>query len=189
MTHPDPARPDPARPDDVHVEALTPNHRLRARVLELRPSPDQENWSSRAAVTLPEAETDPGRTPFAIVATTAGRSEAVGFGVLDRAGYLADLVDDPDRSVLLRGYYVDAGAQGRGVGGRAARSVRLLAATLPDVELVVLTVNAENPGAAAAYRRGGFVDTGAQYLGGGHGPQHVYVATVLNLPTDRLNVL
>ena len=145
---------------------------LRLALAALRPLPDQERFSSAAARTLPEALVDPARTPFAIV--HAG--EPVGFGVLDREGILDDLVDAPQRAVLLRAFYVASDRQGRGLGTAAARAVPGLARSLhPEAELVVLTVNQENPAAVAAYLRAGFRDTGARYLGD-QGPQHVLVA-------------
>jgi RimJ/RimL family protein N-acetyltransferase len=148
---------------------------LRDAVLALRPRPGQELFSGVAASTLPPAEADPHRTPFAVLAD----GEPVGFGVLDRVGYLAELVDDVDRAVLLRAFYLDAGAQGRGLGTSAVRALpTLVREQLPGAELLVLTVNERNPAAVRAYLRGGFVDTGARYLGGGAGPQHVLVAAV-----------
>lgn len=146
---------------------------LREAVLALRPLPEQERFSATSTRTLPEADADPARTPFAVLLDDV----PVGFGVLDTVGYLAELVDEPSRAVLLRAFYLDAAVQGRGVGAAAARAVRSLAAALhPGVDLVVLTVNEANPGAVRAYLRGGFVDTGARYLGGDQGPQHVLVA-------------
>jgi RimJ/RimL family protein N-acetyltransferase len=145
---------------------------LREQVLRLAPTAEQEIFSGRAEQTLPAAEADEARTPFAIL----HGERAVGFGVLDRAGYLADLVDDPARAVLLRAFYLDASAQGRGWGRQAARQIPDLAAQVTDAELVVLTVNERNPRAVRAYLRAGFTDTGTRYLDGSAGPQHVLVA-------------
>jgi RimJ/RimL family protein N-acetyltransferase len=161
---------------DIALVPLWPDDAgLRAAVVLLAPTGEQEVFASRAARTLPEADADPQRTPFAVV--DAGRP--VGFGVLDRRGYLDDLVDTPGRAVLLRGFYLDAAEQGAGRGTAAAALVPTLAAQVyDDVELVVLTVNVRNPGAIRAYTRAGFVDTGTRYLGGGAGPQHLLVARV-----------
>ncbi len=167
------------RPDEplgtVSLVVLTAGHPFRSVVLDLAPTEDQEAFSGRARDTLPAADADPQRTPFAL----AVGGSAVGFGVLDRLGILPELVDQPERAALLRGFYVDAAHQGRGLGTAAARAVPELAAALyGDVDLVVLTVNHGNPGAVAAYRRGGWVDTGVSYLGGDLGPQHVLVSRV-----------
>jgi RimJ/RimL family protein N-acetyltransferase len=162
-------------PDDVRLQVLDADSEpgLVAAVLALRPLPEQEEFAGCAAHTLPAALVDPGRTAFAVVAG----GEAVGFGVLDRGGSLAELVDEPARAVLLRGFYVGAGHQGHGYGTRAARACRALATAVSSAaELVVLTVNERNPAAHRVYARAGFVDTGARYLGGDAGPQRVMVA-------------
>lgn len=159
----------------VTLVVLDEDHPWRDQVLALAPASRQEVYSGRAAQTLPEADADPKRTPFAVAADGA----PVGFGVLDRVGILADLVDEPSRAVLLRAFYVDAAHQGRGLGTAAARALApLTAAIYDDVELVVLTANLENPAAVTAYLRAGFVDTGTRYLGGAAGPQHVLVMAV-----------
>lgn len=148
---------------------------LRLALVALRPAPEQEEFSASADRTLPEAITNPARTPFAVCAD----GEPVGFGVLDREGYLDELVDAPERAALLRGFYVAARHQGRGIGTAAAAQVPALAAGLyDDADLVVLTVNERNPAAITAYERAGFRDTGVRYLGGDAGPQHVLVAAV-----------
>jgi len=167
----------------VPTVTLTPigpdDDTLRAAVVRLAPTPAQEVWASRAELTLPAADTDPDRTRFAVL----DGDQAIGFGVLDRAGYLDELVDAPARAVLLRAFYLDVTAQGGGRGTAAASAVPVLAGALfDDVELVVLTVNVANPVAVAAYRRAGFTDTGTRYLGGDAGPQHLLTAIVPHHP-------
>ena len=148
---------------------------LLAAVLALRTLPEQERFTIPAAETFTAAAADPDRTPFAVLAGGV----PVGYGVLDRTGYLADLLDDPSGAVLLRAFYLDAAHQGRGYGTAAARAARALAAALvPSASLLVLTVNEANPAALAAYARAGFADTGARYLGGAAGPQRVLVAVL-----------
>ncbi|GAB2677362.1 GNAT family N-acetyltransferase [Thalassiella azotivora] len=163
----------------MRLHLLSEDDDLARAVTALAPTEEQEPFSSRAAVTLPEALADPDRHPFAVLAG----DDPVGFGVLDRRGYLADVVDSPERAVLLRGFYLDAGAQGRGWGTQAARLVPALAADLPTdthprPELAVLTVNVRNERALASYLRAGWVDTERRYLGGDLGPQHLLVARV-----------
>ncbi|WP_454778114.1 GNAT family N-acetyltransferase [Georgenia muralis] len=141
----------------------------RAAVVRLRPLPAQEPFSSRAEVTLPLADTEPTRTPFAV--EHDGR--VVGFGVIDSLGYLPDVVDRPDEAALLRGFYLDAAEQNRGIGRATVPLLRVLARELvPAARILVLTVNEANPAAVRAYTAGGFVDVG-RYLGGGLGPQRV----------------
>jgi RimJ/RimL family protein N-acetyltransferase len=76
--------------------------------------------------------------------------------------------------VLLRGFFVDAGAQGRGIATRAlTRLPHFVAEQAPGARRIVLTMNTGNPAAIRAYRRAGFLDRGQLYHGGAHGPQHI----------------
>ena len=141
-----------------------------AEALALRDG--QERFVLPPAVTLPEALADPDRSPFAVLTAGAGpggrarAGEVVGYGVLDRRGYLGHLLDQAERTVLLRGYCVAATAQGRGYGAAGARAARALAAQVaPSAELVVLSVDGANGAGLGAYARAGFVDTGARYQG------------------------
>ncbi|WP_299035446.1 GNAT family N-acetyltransferase [uncultured Pseudokineococcus sp.] len=153
---------------------------LRAAVVALEPAPHQLADSASARQTLPAADADPRRAPFAVLVG----QEAVGFGVLDRGDLLAAVVDEPERAVLLRGFYLAGAAQGRGWGRRAAAAVPALArqlwgpVTAGGPALVVLTVGTANTAALRAYAGAGFVSTGVQQLSDGHGPQHVLVAAV-----------
>lgn len=136
--------------------------RLREAVLATAPRPEQEVFSGRAAQTLPVAEADSARHPYAMTLDGV----VVGFFVLDTGTRAPDL--------LLRGFYVDAGAQGRGVGTAAVRELAaLVARDFPAVGSLVLTVNVRNAAARAVYLAGGFVDGGELFLGGPAGPQHV----------------
>lgn len=158
----------------VRLRVVRPDDEpLRRAVLGTQPRPGQEAWASTAAQTLPAADADPDRTPFAVL----DGPRVVGFGVLDRGDLLRRLVDDPARAVLLRGFYLDGSAQGAGLGTAAAARVPQLARSVhPGTELVVLTVDGENAAAMRAYRHAGYVDTGVLALGAGSEPQHVLVA-------------
>ena len=139
---------------------------LRPRVLGLAPLPEQEVFSGRAQETLPVAEAEPRRHPYAVV--EAG--QPVGFFVLDETPSEAD----PRADLLLRAFFVDRRAQGRGVATAAVRALEaLVRSEFPRTRRVVLTVNQRNQAARAVYLRGGFVDAGELYLGGSAGPQHV----------------
>lgn len=153
---------------------------LRAAVLRHRLAPGQTRFVGLPVATLPAADADPDRVPFAIavgpVADAAGAAEAaVGFGVLDGGAGLRELVDEPQRAVLLRAYYVTPQWQGRGI-GRAACSAplldRLAAEAAPYAAEAVLCVNTANPGARRVYEAAGYTDTG-RVISSDTGPQHV----------------
>ena len=142
---------------------------LRDRVLALGPHPEQVRFAGHPAETLPEAESDPQRQPVAILAD----GEPVGFCVLHRGPAPGGLAPTP-RDVLLRGFFVDAAAQGRGIATRALTGLpRFVADHAPGARRIVLTVNTRNPAAIRAYRKAGFLDRGELFHGGAHGPQHI----------------
>lgn len=146
--------------------AVPPSGPLREAALRLAPHPEQEQFSGRADQTLPLAERDPARHPYVLLEDGA----PVAFLILDETPSDAD----PSADLLLRGFFVDAAAQGRGVAARAVAALpAVVRRDLPRVRTVVLTVNVRNPAARAVYVRGGFVDAGELYLGGSAGPQHV----------------
>lgn len=161
-------------------------------VEELSVAPDQEDFVLVPRVTLPVALDDPDRTPFAVLASAAGGAvdpgTVVGFGVLDRHGYLDQVLDQPERTVLLRAFCIDERHQGRGYGTGAARRARALGARVaPSADLVVLTVNTANTAAQRVYARAGYADTGVRYTGSS-GEQWVMVATAVRavgLPADQ----
>ena len=74
----------------------------------------------------------------------------------------------------LRSVIVDRRHQGRGIGSAMIRALpAYLAMHYPQATDLYLTVNLRNPGARKSYLNGGFTDTGAHYLGGDAGPQHI----------------
>lgn len=92
------------------------------------------------------------------------------YGAAELAGW-----SDDDSAWLLRGFLIDSGSQGRGLGTRAARAATQEAWKLTTrlgggQTGVVLSVNERNPAGQAAYAKAGFVDAG-RYLGGSSGPQ------------------
>ena len=142
---------------------------LRDRVLCLGPRPDQERFAGQAAETLPVAEADPRRQAVAILED----GEPVGFCVLHRGPGPGGLAPTP-ADVLLRSFFVDASAQGRGIATRALTGLpRFVAEQVPGARRIVLTVNTRNPAAIRAYAKAGFLDRGELYHGGGQGPQHI----------------
>jgi RimJ/RimL family protein N-acetyltransferase len=158
------SRDDPAPlPRLVPVPTSGP---VREAALRLAPRPEQEEFSGRADQTLPLAERDPARHPYVLLEDEV----PVAFLVLDETTSGVD----PSADLLLRGFFVDAAAQGRGVATRAVAALPdAVRRDLPAARSVVLTVNVRNPVARAVYVRGGFVDAGELHLGGSAGPQHV----------------
>ncbi|MFD3686604.1 GNAT family N-acetyltransferase [Nocardiopsis sp. NPDC058631] len=156
---------------------------LRQAVLGHRPLPGQRGYVRAPVATLPLADADPARTPFAIVADRrpvadagAARAACAGFGVLDRAVHTRDLVPDPAHAVLLRAFYVAPDWQGRGV-GRASCSAPLLdglaAEVSPGASELVLCVDEANHRAARVYGAAGFSFTGHRLFTGPDGIQLV----------------
>ncbi|GAB3210090.1 GNAT family N-acetyltransferase [Marinactinospora thermotolerans] len=143
---------------------------LRAAVLKHRLAPGQHRFSDLAVNTLPRADADSQRIPFAVVA----EGTAVGFGIIDRRGAPAEVVADPSRTVLLRAFYIDSRWQGHGFGrGACAALDPLVREVAPEAGEVLLTVNEHNHTAIRAYLAGGFGHTGYRYLSEDTGPQFV----------------
>src|SRR3954447_22557884 len=152
---------------DVRLAAVAPE--LREAMLRLAPHPDQERFAGRLADTLPAAEATP-TAPVAIVAD----GEPSGFFVLHRGPAAGVLAPEP-RDLLLPAFLVDTRFQGRGIATRALAALPdFVAAQMPGIRRIVLSVSVGNPGAIRTYRRAGFADTGALYHGGAFGPQHVF---------------
>lgn len=176
---------------EVHLQVLDEGSPagLVAAVEAIELAPGQDDLVLLPRVTLPVALDEPERTPFAVLsgagpggAGARAGARVVGFGVLDRQGYLEQVLDQPERTVLLRAFCIGAAHQGRGLGTAAARAARALAAAVsPAADLVVLTVSAENPAGLRAYARAGYADTGARYAGC-LGEEHVMAATVARSP-------
>ncbi|MFI6577374.1 GNAT family N-acetyltransferase [Nocardiopsis sp. NPDC050513] len=156
---------------------------LRQVVLRHRLAPGQSRYTGLPVETLPRADVDPARVPFAVVRTgvdltdpETARDACAGFGIIDRVGHLSDLVDAPERAVLLRAFYVTPEYQGLGV-GRTACSAPLLdllvAGVAPRATDIVLCVNEGNEVGLRTYRSAGFTSTGRRYVDGPNGPQFV----------------
>lgn len=156
---------------------------LRGAVVRQRVAPDQRRFVTEAVHTLPQADTDPDRIPFAVLLAGSrprDRADALdtcaGFGIVDRRGHLRDLVDTPGRAALLRAYYVTPEWQGRGI-GRVACSAPVLdplvAEVAPRATEIVLCVNHANEAGRRTYLAAGFAPTGRDHHGGPSGPQQI----------------
>jgi RimJ/RimL family protein N-acetyltransferase len=147
-------------PDDLDLRAVLAGQTLR---------PEQHEFATIAAETLPLSDQDHDWLPVAVVAGGV----PVGMFVLDLRGYMRALDDNP-ATVLFRAFYIAPEHQGKGYATAAVSATgAYVRQRLPGVTRVVLGANHRNPVAVAAYLRGGFVMTGQDYLGGLIGPQHV----------------
>ncbi|MGW5878207.1 GNAT family N-acetyltransferase [Nocardiopsis terrae] len=173
----------------VRLDRTTPEVALLREVLpRQRVAPGQRRFVDEAVHTLPRADDDPHRFPYAVVRNDVPLTDraavleaCLGFGIIDRVGPLRDLVEDPEHAVLLRAFYVTPEHQGRGI-GRAACSAPLLdllvAAIAPGADEIVLCVNDGNDAGERTYRSAGFVPTGRRYDAGEHGTQSVFARPV-----------
>jgi RimJ/RimL family protein N-acetyltransferase len=128
--------------------------------------PDQAGFADLPSVTL---STGMARDGHVILS----EGQPVGFFAIDRD--YADHHDFAPAGVLgLRQFMIDHVAQGQGHASAACRALKpYLQAQYPGAGSCYLTVNCRNPNARRAYLKGGFIDTGALYVDGGFGPQHI----------------
>lgn len=173
----------------VRLDRTTPEVALLREVLpRQRVAPDQRRFIDEAVHTLPRADDDPARHPFAVVLNDGPLTDrstvleaCVGFGVVDRVGQLRALVDDPEAAVQLRAFYIALEHQGKGI-GRAACSAPLLdllvAAIAPGATQIVLCVNDGNDMGERTYRSAGFTPNGRRHDAGEHGMQSVLTRPV-----------
>lgn len=143
---------------------------LREVVLRLHVRPEQGDFVSPPAHTLPDAEQCPGSEPLAILLDEA----VVGYCRIERSARSITGRDEHADALGLRSFQIDAAWQGRGLGNRAMGVLLAdLAQRHPQARRIVLTVNCHNAAALALYRRAGFMDSGTLYHGGRSGPQHL----------------
>ncbi len=97
----------------------------------------------------------------------------VGFFKIDTA-YSLNYSFCPQNTLGLRAFAIDMNYQGKGIGTGAVKALfPYLKCNYPSFESIYLTVNCNNLGAKMCYLKGGFDDTGEQYLGGAAGPQFI----------------
>ncbi|EAQ64337.1 hypothetical protein MED121_04438 [Marinomonas sp. MED121] len=99
----------------------------------------------------------------------------VGFFKIDTA-YSDSYTFCQQNALGLRAFVIDVNQQGKGIGTGAVKALfTYLKQRYSGFDLIYLTVNCKNPGAKMCYLKGGFEDTGEQYLGGEAGPQYIMV--------------
>jgi RimJ/RimL family protein N-acetyltransferase len=152
----------------IRVAPITPD--LREAMLRLRVRPEQDDFVSPVAVTLPDAEQCDGSTPMAIL---LGDTPVGYYRIEHSARSIVAHTVEAD-TLGLRSFQIDARWQGRHLGTDALTVLLAdLAARHPKARRILLTVNCRNAAALALYRGAGFEDSDELYHGGRSGPQHL----------------
>lgn len=152
----------------VHVRVVDAS--LEDAVRALRVAPAQRASVGDVAFNLADARRVPGSEAMAILAGDA----VIGFYRLDHVAAVVAPQRLGPGTVGLRAFLLDAAWQGRGFAVPALRACCAdLARRWPAATLLALNVDCANLVALAAYRRAGFVDTGALLAGGAGGPQRL----------------
>jgi GNAT superfamily N-acetyltransferase len=82
-------------------------------------------------------------------------------------------------SIGLRSFFIASQHQGKGFAKQAIAALTpYLQVNYPQYAYIYLTVNCKNPAAYHCYISAHFDDTGATYLGGSAGPQHIMRAKI-----------
>lgn len=140
----------------------------RTRFAGLRVASEQEIYSGTAAEAFDHADRMPDRIDLHGILDD-GRP--VGLFKIDR-NYRLDIPIAAEGALGLRGFMIDQDAQGRGLATAAVRAMAgYLGPLCPEASSVDLTVNHRNGAAIACYLKGGFTDTGLDWLEGKAGPQ------------------
>ncbi|MBM6995179.1 GNAT family N-acetyltransferase [Paenibacillus sp. DXFW5] len=131
---------------------------------------EQVEFTALPGEALEVAAQDPNRYPVVI---QSAEGETVGFFVLHlNAG--SDLLVDNPRAILLRALSVDFRQQGKGYAKAAMLQLpAFVREHFPEVDEIVLAVNARNLTAQRLYLQVGFEDRGLTRLGP-VGLQHIY---------------
>jgi len=149
----------------VTLAPMTDAHRLALRVVTV--APGQVIFSGQPVEFVDLSE------PLIDVHVILYGGTVVGMFRIDRGFYSHHTFADPDRPGL-RSFLVDQAVQGRGIATDAATQLKpYLRQRYPQARGIFLTVNLRNVRARDIYLRGGFNDTGEQYLKGEAGPQHI----------------
>ena len=154
------------------AEVIVVNEQLRPGVLALSIATEQAQFAGKMPELLDAAEEAAESEALAVVVD----GQVVGYYRLDFAPGAVASQDFGRPAAGLRGFFIDERWQGRGVGAAAMHAMTVdLRARHPEIRLLALSVNIQNPEARRLYLRAGFADHGELYLGGSAGPQHVMV--------------
>jgi ribosomal protein S18 acetylase RimI-like enzyme len=157
-------------PATAAIRVVPVDDALRPKLLGLHVLPVQRGWVGAIADLLADVALCPDSEAMAILRgdTPVGyyRVEATPRSVTGR--------DLEPPSLGLRGFFIDAAWQGRGLGQLALQAMFAdLARRRPWARQLVLMVDRSNHAALRLYQRAGFDDSGELYHGGRSGPQHL----------------
>ncbi len=143
----------------------------RPALLALQVAPPQQGFVGRVVDLLADAQNRSSADPLAFVLG----DQVIGLCCIERQPRTIAPIDFDAATVGLRGFFIDARWQGRGLGRRA---LALLLDTLeqrhPAARWLVLGVDEDNAAALGLYRQAGFVDGAQRYHGGSAGrPQRL----------------
>ena len=154
----------------IQIEKLSDSH--IESLLQIRLTEDQAKYSSTPKAFLAE------HSNLLDMHVIKSDGLVAGFFKLDTA-YSEHYDFCPSDALGLRSFAVGSNFQGRGIGTGAVRTLLpYLQANYYRFNWIYLTVNLLNPAARVCYLKGGFEDSGAQYLGGSRGPQHIMRAKI-----------
>ena len=149
----------------VSMAMMTPATQDALRGINV--SADQVNFSGQPSEVIDLAD------PLIDVHVIRYGDQVAGMFRIDR-GFHRHSLFAASTTFGLRTFLVDQRLQGRGIATSCCMQLRpYLAGLYPQAEAILLTVNLKNPAARRVYLAGGFVDTGAQFMDGGFGPQHI----------------
>ncbi|TPJ52426.1 GNAT family N-acetyltransferase [Mesorhizobium sp. B2-6-4] len=171
------AFPDAVRPDRIKLRPVTVLERAAIKKLVLDPGQEQFAGSVDAVFDGLQASRYPDQEhAFAIVVS----KKTVGFFILREKQALPGWA--PRGAVTLHSFRISSACQGKGF-GRAGVDLAIswVRRNRPDVEQLMLAVNARNVPAKSLYLKAGFVDTGSIFRGA-IGDQHIL--TFLRLQRD-----
>ncbi|WP_240046201.1 GNAT family N-acetyltransferase [Rhodanobacter glycinis] len=144
--------------------------KLHPSLLGLRVLPVQRDWVGAIADLLADVALCPGNEPMAILKGDT----PIGYYCIEPTARSVAGRDFELPSLGLRGFFIDATWQGRGLGKQALQAMLVdLARRHPDARQLALTVNCNNHAALQLYLRTGFHDSGELYHGGRSGPRHL----------------
>jgi RimJ/RimL family protein N-acetyltransferase len=143
---------------------------MEGQLLALRVQPAQQPFVGRMDALLADAQSRPTCDQMAIVLD----GQVIGFYCIETRARTVAPIEFGAITLGLRGFFIDARWQGRGLGRQALRALLAdLAARHPAAQVLALTVSDDNAAALALYRGAGFSDSGERYHGGPAGLQHL----------------